>query len=154
MSAAEDLTARDWAFWHAWTEAQRALAAEVDRALQAETGISKAEFSVLVTLRQAAEDRLRVGDLAGALRWDKSRVSHLLDRMEGRDLVHREEDGAPGRRTAVRLSPAGREAVDAAVRVHAGLVRRLFFDRLEADERAAIGRWSAQMVDPAPTTGD
>jgi DNA-binding MarR family transcriptional regulator len=141
------LTAAEWDLWQLWMDAQRALAVEVDRSLQAEVGISKAEFSILVTLRNAPESTLRVGALADALNWEKSRVSHLLSRMEGRGFVARFEDGAPGRRTAIHLSGAGHRVAEAALRVHDGNVRRLFFDRVTAEQAAAIHAWSRGLID-------
>ena len=55
-----------------WMRAQRLLAQEVDRCLQRDFGISKAEFSVLVTLRQAPGREMRVGDLAESLSWRRA----------------------------------------------------------------------------------
>jgi DNA-binding MarR family transcriptional regulator len=122
--------------------AQREVVAEIDRTLQSEVGISKAEFSVLRTLQLADDTTLRVGDLGASLRWEKSRVSHLLSRMEERDLVIRSEDGAPGRRTAVSLSQRGRQSIEVGLRVHEASVRRLFIDRLTGQQAEVIGAWS------------
>lgn len=144
------LTPAQWSLWHAWMEAQNVLIAEVDGALQSEVGISKAEFSILRTLHLAADSTLRVGDLGALLRWEKSRVSHLLTRMEARRLVTRNEDGAPGRRTAVSLSPHGRQVIEKGLRVHEESVRRLFFDRLTGEQEDAIRAWSEAMTAPSP----
>lgn len=149
MSETRTLSASEWELWRTWMEAQRALAAEVDRSLQAEVGVSKAEFSVLLTLQGAPEATLRVGDLATALRWEKSRVSHLLSRMERRGFVSRAESGAPGRRTAISLNPEGSEIAAAAIRVHDTNVRRLFFDRATAGQVEAIRAWSEQTLSSA-----
>jgi DNA-binding MarR family transcriptional regulator len=149
------LTAAEWDIWHVCMEAQRVLTAEIDSSLQAEVGISKAEFSILVTLRNAPESTLRVGLLATTLRWEKSRVSHMLSRMEGRNFVERIEDGAPGRRTAVSLSRDGHRVAEIAIEVHAGNVHRLFFDRLTPVQAGAILDWSQHLIDstlPAEST--
>ena len=74
------------------------LATEVDRALQRDFGISKAEFGILVTLQAAPGTRMRVTELADHLDWEKSRVAHQLTRMERRGLLERSESGAAGRR--------------------------------------------------------
>lgn len=140
------LSESDWNLWHSWMEAQRLVVEEVDRSLQEAVGISKAEFSVLRTLGNAAGSTLRVGELGAALRWEKSRVSHLLTRMEGRGLVERIEDGAAGRRTAVALSRSGRSTATAALRVHEDSVRRLFVERLEPGQAAVIRAWSEQVI--------
>ncbi|GAA3695229.1 MarR family winged helix-turn-helix transcriptional regulator [Gordonia hankookensis] len=146
MTEASALSPEDWAFWDRWMQAQRRLAAEVDRALQRDFGISKAEFSILVTLHHTADGRLRVTELADRLDWDKSRVAHQLTRMEGRGLLERSESGA-GRRTGVALTTSGREVVERAVEGHAANVRRLGLDLLTPDQKAAIDGWSQALID-------
>lgn len=141
------LSAEEWAFWDTWMQAQRLLLREVDRALQNDFGISKAEFSVLVRLHEAPEGWLRVTELADALDWEKSRVAHLLTRMERRGLVDRREAGAAGRRTAVVLTTEGRGVADRAIHGHGNTIRRLVLDRLSPEQAAAINQWSRQVVD-------
>ena len=140
------LSSAEWDLWHTWMEAQGVVVAQVDSALQSEVGISKAEFSILRTLREAPDSTLRVRDLGAALHWEKSRVSHLLGRMENRALVERREGGAPGRRTAVSLSRHGHEIIEAALRVHEVTVRRLFIDPLSVEQADAIRAWSEQTI--------
>nr|BFE58969.1 hypothetical protein GCM10020063_034950 [Dactylosporangium thailandense] len=89
---------------------------------------------------------MRVGALAETLDWEKSRVAHMLTRMEGRGLVDREQDGAPGRRTGVGLTAEGRRVARAAVDGHAGNIRRQFFDALTPEQAAVLGAWSEQTV--------
>ncbi|WP_204249312.1 hypothetical protein [Frondihabitans sp. PAMC 28766] len=75
-------------------------------------------------------------------------MSHLLTRMEGRDLVERREEGAPGRRTAVTLSLHGQTVLKGALRVHEESVGRVFFDHLTSDEAGAIRSWSEKLSLP------
>jgi DNA-binding MarR family transcriptional regulator len=137
----------EWELWHTWMEAQRRLARELDRCLQRDYGISKAEYSVLVTLHQAPGGRLRVGELAESLAWDKSRVAHQLTRMENRELVERTESESSGRRIGIGLTAKGREAARHATLGHAGNIRRYFFEALTPEQAAAIRAWSQQVVD-------
>ena len=108
MAESDMLSPEDWDLWDRWMRAQRLLALEIDRRLQSAFGISKAEFSVLVTLLRPPGDAVRVVDLADLLGWEKSRVAHQLTRMESRGLVVRTESGASGRRTGIGLTPKGR----------------------------------------------
>jgi DNA-binding MarR family transcriptional regulator len=146
VTKSDTLSPAEWEIWHAWTEAQRVFAREVERLLQRDFGISKAEFSVLVSLHRAAETEVRVSELASALEWDKSRVAHLLTRMESRGLTERTETGAKGRRTGIRLTANGRDLADSAVQAHAGTIRRLFLDPLTMEQTTAIRQWSDQMI--------
>jgi DNA-binding MarR family transcriptional regulator len=141
------LDPEEWDLWNTWMQAQRLLARELDRGLQRDYGISKAEFSVLVTLHQAPGGRMRVGELAESLDWEKSRVAHQLTRMESRELVERTEGESSGRRIGIGLTAKGRVAVEDAIVGHADNIRRYFFEPLTAGQAAAIRVWSRQVVD-------
>jgi DNA-binding MarR family transcriptional regulator len=138
-----DMSPGDWAFWDTWMRAQRLVVRELDQGLQRDCGISKAEFSVLVTLRRP----MRVGELADALGWEKSRVSHLLTRMENRGLVRRTEDGATGRRTGIALTDEGRRTAERATLAHGGNIRRLVLDHLTPEQAAGIRSWSEHLIE-------
>jgi DNA-binding MarR family transcriptional regulator len=147
MSEIGSLSPEQWTFWDAWMQAQRLLAKEVDRVLQRDFGISKAEFSILVKLQAAPGGQLRVTDLAESLDWDKSRVAHQLTRMERRGLLERSESGAAGRRTGIALTPSGDDLIERAIQGHAANIRRLAFDRLSPAQAASIGAWSKGLID-------
>jgi DNA-binding MarR family transcriptional regulator len=155
MAEVAALEPEEWELWDSWMRAQRLLEREVERGLQREFGISKAEFSVLVTLWQAPDREQGVGELCQALAWEKSRVSHLLTRMENRGLVARTRSGPSGRRTRMGLTALGRGTVQRAILGHGGNVRRYFIDSLTAGQAAAIRAWSEQVVDRLePRPGD
>lgn len=145
MEKPRTLEPEQWELWDSWMQAQRLLARELDRGLQRDHGISKAEFSVLVTLHRAAGGRMRVTQLAESLAWEKSRVAHQLTRMENRELVDRTEDRS-GRRIGVGLTAKGRSAVENAILGHADNIRRYFFETLTPEQAAAIHAWSRQVV--------
>jgi DNA-binding MarR family transcriptional regulator len=141
------LEPEQWELWHAWMQAHRLLNRELDRGLQRAYGISKAEFSVLVTLLQAPDGQMRVSELAESLDWEKSRVAHQLTRMENRELVHRTDHESSGRRTAIGLTAKGRDAAQQAILGHADNIRRYFFEAMTPDQAAAIREWSRHTVD-------
>jgi DNA-binding MarR family transcriptional regulator len=147
MAETRTLEPEEWELWDTWMRAQRLLAREFDRDLQRDCGISKAEFSVLVTLRQAPGHQMRVGELAESLEWEKSRVSHLLTRMENRGFVERPEGEASGHRTGIRLTDKGRSTAQSAILRHAGNIRRYFLDPLTPEQAATIRAWSEHEVD-------
>ncbi|MFJ7213471.1 MarR family winged helix-turn-helix transcriptional regulator [Amycolatopsis sp. NPDC098790] len=152
MVGPRTLEPEQWELWHTWMQAHRLLNRELDRDLQREHGISKAEFSVLVTLHQAPGGEMRVGELAESLDWEKSRVAHQLTRMENRELVKRTANESSGRRTGINLTAKGRSAARAAILGHADNIRRYFFEALTPDQAAAIHEWSRQTVDRIEST--
>lgn len=147
MAETRTLEPEEWELWDTWMRAQRLLTRELERGLQRDCGISKAEFSVLVTLRGASGREMRVGELSESLDWDKSRVSHQLTRMENRGFVERTKYGADGRRAGIRLTAEGRRAAQSALLVHAGNIRSQFLDSLTPEQAEAIRAWSEQVVD-------
>jgi DNA-binding MarR family transcriptional regulator len=154
MPETRSLTPEEWEFWDAWMRAQRLLGRELERGLQRDCGISKAEFSVLVTLWQASDREVRVSELSESLDWDKGRVSHQLTRMEKRGFVERTRYGADGRRAGISLTTEGRRAAENAISVHGTNVRRHALDVLTAEQAAVIRAWSEQVIDriePAAT---
>ena len=147
MAETRSLGPEEWAFWDTWMRAQRLLTRELERGLQRDCDISKAEFSVLVTLWQAAGREMRVGELSESLDWDKSRVSHQLTRMERRGFVKRTQYGADGRRAGVGLTAEGRRAAQSAILVHGGNIRRHILDSLTPEQASVIRAWSEQAID-------
>jgi len=128
------LSERQQRVWRHWLAASAQLPAALHRDLQAEAGLSLPDFEVLVQLTETAEGRVRVTELARALSWEKSRVSHHLTRMERRGLVTREECRDDGRGSFVVLTAAGRDAMEQAAPGHVATVRRLVFDQLTEQE--------------------
>lgn len=146
MTETRSLEPEEWEFWDAWMRAQRLLTEELERGLQRDCDISKAEFSVLVTLWQSADRQMRVGELSESLDWDKSRVSHQLTRMEKRGFVQRTQYGADGRRAGIGLTAEGRRAAQSAILVHGGNIRRHVLDSLTAEQTSVIRAWSEQAI--------
>ena len=132
--------------WRRWLAVNAELAALLHRDLQANSGLSLPDFSVLVQLTDRPEARVRVSDLADALQWERSRLSHHLRRMEARALVRREECPEDGRGAFVVLTPAGREAIERAAPDHAATVRTVVFDPLTDAEFAALGRITEKVL--------
>ncbi|MCU1415930.1 MAG: MarR family transcriptional regulator [Schumannella sp.] len=147
MSTVLGVSEQDWQLWREFVTMHRHLARELDRQLQRDAGISQADFSVLVVLSESNGQRLRTGELAELLAWEKSRVSHQVTRMEARDLVERSECAEDGRGTWVGITEEGRRVLAGANSDHADTIRTLFFDQLNDDEKAALGEASRRILD-------
>src|SRR3954447_17076802 len=113
---------------------QTRLQAELNRQLQADSGLSLADFDVLVALTDRPDVPLRVFELAEAVQWEKSRLSHHLARMERRGLVERQDCPDDARGAFVVLTAAGRQAIERAAPAHVATVRTLVFDGLDPNQ--------------------
>lgn len=134
MAAPRWLDEREQQAWRSIREMHHRLSIAVERRLVQESGLSAADYQVLVPLSESADGRLRARDLARDAGWEKSRLSHQMRRMEQRGLVEREDCPTDARGAYVRLTPAGRAAIEAAAPGHVEAVRRLFLDVLEPAE--------------------
>lgn len=124
--------------WRRWLRINAELPAALHRQLQADSELSLPDFDVLVQLTDTPEGRVRVLDLARALRWERSRLSHHIKRMASRGLVRREECLDDGRGAYVVLTSAGRAAIEQAAPAHVRTVRALVFDALSDEELASL----------------
>lgn len=132
------LDEREQRAWRSFIALRDRLTTTLHRQLQRDTGLSDADYGVLVQLSEAPEDRLRHYELGAALGWEKSRLSHHLKRMAGRGLVEPQECPEDNRGGFVALTAAGRAAIEAASPVHVAQVRRWFIDRLTAEQLDAL----------------
>jgi DNA-binding MarR family transcriptional regulator len=115
------------------------LAARLSRELAETTGLSEADFEILVALTEAPEDSVRALALRCGLDWEKSRLSHQLRRMETRGLVTRAECAEDNRGTIIRVTDAGRALAADARQHYERAVRRYVADVLTAEQLDMLG---------------
>ncbi|WP_300610000.1 MarR family transcriptional regulator [Trebonia sp.] len=140
------LTADEQRAWRTYLRMSSLLPAALNRQLQQDSGLTLPEYEVLVQLSEAPGQVLRPFQICEALNWEQSRLSHQLTRMQRRGLVARQECEADGRGAFVVLTAAGADAIGSAAPGHVAAVRRLMFDRLSEDERAAFEQACATIV--------
>jgi DNA-binding MarR family transcriptional regulator len=120
--------------WKAYRDVYQGLSSALQEQLVRDTTLSGSEYAVLVELSHAPGGVLRARDICAALGWDRSRLSHLVKRMERRSLVAREECADDARGSMVRLTDTGRTAVEGAAPEHSHAIRQYFFDVLSGEE--------------------
>ena len=109
-------------------------AAVIEEVTAAATGLSDPDVGILLRL-DVVGGSLRQSEIASALGWDRTRLSHQLTRMEDRGLLAR-------RRTSsgvwVDISDVGKEAATSARPVHAAAVRRHLAEPLTPGQSAML----------------
>lgn len=125
--------------WLAYMSVYHRLEFEMNRQLQAECGLSLADYTVLNALSGAPGRRLRLSQLAMTIGWERSRLSHHLQRMAGRGLVERLQSETDRRATDAKLTDVGWKTLRSAAPKHVAWVRQLFFSELADDEVAQLG---------------
>jgi DNA-binding MarR family transcriptional regulator len=136
---------RERTAWRAFYELQELLRARLEQHLQADSGLSHADYTVLAVLSEADDHELRAVELGQRLGWEKSRLHHQLTRMCKRGLVRR--CSGDGRAVNVTITPAGRSALETAVPFHRQHVRRLVLDRIDAEQLDQLGVIARTLLD-------
>src|SRR3954463_12504807 len=132
------LTEDEQRAWRGLVQMTSRLDARLNRELQQSSGLSLADYDVLVLLTEAPDGRLRMFQLVEDLWWEQSRLSHHVARMQRRGLVAREECTTDKRGAFVVLTDAGRDAIEKAAPGHVDTVRRLVFDGLSEEQVAML----------------
>lgn len=89
-------------------------------------GLEPFEFDVLTTLRRAGEPyELTASELLKAALVTSGAITNRIDRMEVKGLVERIRDRDDRRSVHIRLTPQGREALDAIFGLHVANMERI-----------------------------
>jgi DNA-binding MarR family transcriptional regulator len=145
MNEVRWLDERELRAWRSLQFMQMRLEGELARQLAADSGLSYPDYLVLVALTDRPDGRMRLFELAEALGWEKSRLSHQVARMADRGLVAKEKCDSDRRGAYVVVTRSGRRVIEAAAPGHVAAVRRLFVDRLTPDQLDDIGN-AAEVV--------
>jgi DNA-binding MarR family transcriptional regulator len=138
MSEVSEVTAEEWQVWRTFYTMRRQLDRALEIQLQADAGISSADYEILLAVFDSPQKRLRSRDLAEVIGWEKSRISHQVSRMETRGLVERTECEDDLRGTWIGITADGRRTALGAMRKHRQVIREIFFDVLDAPELDAL----------------
>jgi DNA-binding MarR family transcriptional regulator len=140
------LTEDEQGSWRAWLAASLLLQDRLNRDLQAQTGLTMADYEILVRLSEAPDRRIRMSELADLTLSSRSRLSHQIDRMGQAGLVERQvcEDDRRGQ-FAVLTDKGWTTLVDAAPG-HVDSVRAHLVDVLSPADFTALGSSCEQIV--------
>ncbi len=147
MTEVRWLDEREERAWRALQSMQMRLNARLAAELAEVSDLSHSDYKVLVALTDRPDGRVRLFELAAALGWEKSRVSHQIARMAERGLVAKDKCGDDRRGAFAVVTDLGRAAIEAAAPHHVETVRRLFVDPLTPAEIDALGSVAQKILD-------
>lgn len=140
------LSEREEAAWRGFLSLARGLERAVDRQLQRDSELSGSEYEVLVPLSESPDGTMASRELLRLLGWERSRLSHLLSRMEKRGMVCRKPSPRDARGLLVELTEHGRRMIVAAAPAHLAMVREAFIDRLSPEEMQTLVRVTRKVL--------
>lgn len=135
--------------WVRFLRAHTTITGRMDAALRDAHAITLREYEILLALAQAPDRRLRRVDLAAAVLLTQSGVTRILEPLERRGLVGREQSAEDRRVTFATLTPDGRALVRKAARTHTADIRALFADRYTEAELTTL----ASLLERLPGAG-
>lgn len=147
MSTEED---SDLSLWLAWKRVNEVVRGRILADLIRQGPLTEPEFTVLAYLNDSG-GVIRQNALAKAAGWDRTRLSHLLNRMEERGYLARTRI-ANG--VEVRLLDAGRGEFDG---LHAPMVEAVrvhFTNRLSSEQREAVQSLTETLAMQGGAPGD
>ncbi len=140
------------ASWRAFNGAMHKLRWALECQLQHDAGLSYIEYHALARLSENHGHTMRMSELAEVTNASLSRLSHLIKRLELRQLVRREPDSADGRYTNAILTRAGLRLLTASAPAHVAKVRDLVIDALTPAELRQLRTASERILERIEST--
>ncbi|WP_413760071.1 MarR family winged helix-turn-helix transcriptional regulator [Streptomyces sp. MMBL 11-3] len=134
------LSGEQLAAWRGFMKLLHTLPAALESQLQRDAKLSFIEYYVLAHLSDQPGRRMRMSELAVLADTELSRLSHMIGRLEKRNLVCREPDPRNGRYTQAILTDTGFAYLAQAAPGHVDRVLDLFVDALTPEELGTLNR--------------
>jgi DNA-binding MarR family transcriptional regulator len=133
--------------WAAFLTAHAVLVEQIEARLAAEALPPLGWYDVLWALERAADQRLRMNELAAQVVLSRSNLTRLVDRLEEAGLVQRERSADDRRGAYAVLSTAGKAMRRRMWPVYQTAIRELFEAGITEAEAAAMGRALRRVLD-------
>jgi DNA-binding MarR family transcriptional regulator len=128
-------------------DANAELSDALGRALEADCGLSRQWFDILLRLARAPDHNLRMCDLAAQTTLSPSGLTRAVDRLEAAGLVARQACATDKRVAYAALTAQGLDRIESAVAVHLDHIDANFVALLTPKEIAQLERISRKLRD-------
>jgi DNA-binding MarR family transcriptional regulator len=132
------LDEREMSAWHALIRSHNRVMRRLEAELEAEQGLSLPAYEVLAHLSEAADQQLRMSELAVHAVLSPSGLTRLIDKLAREGLVRRHRCESDARVIYAVLTPEGLRRLEAAYPVHLRGVREHFLDHLSDQQCEAV----------------
>lgn len=124
--------------WRAFLTAHAQVVKRIDAELVRQGAVPLEWYDVLLALKEAPEERLRLSDLARKVLLSRSGLTRLLDRLGQAGLIVRESAPEDGRGVYAILRPEGTAALRKAWPLYAAGISQHFLQHIRLNESPAI----------------
>ena len=112
--------------WRAFHKIGTSLLPHLSRQITSHSGISGAEYVVLLALSELNTPNINLNRLAHELGWEISRMSHQISRMEQNDLVKKRKNPADSRCFDVSITSKGLKIAESAIPLQSKEINHCF----------------------------
>jgi DNA-binding MarR family transcriptional regulator len=120
--------------WRGFLRVHARITSYMSTHLQAETGLTLAEYELLLHLYEHPAERMPMSELARLVLLTPSGITRMVDRLVGRGLVERQSVRSDARVQHAVLTETGRDTFVKAGRVHLDDVRSKFIEALTPEQ--------------------
>jgi len=124
--------------WRAFHKIGTSLLPHLGRQINNHSGISGAEYIVLVALSELTVPNVNLNRLARGLGWEISRMSHQISRMEESGLVKKTRSSTDSRCFDVSITAKGRKIAESAISLQSKEINHCFSEVLTQDQMNAL----------------
>lgn len=124
--------------WRAFHKIGTSLLPHLGRQITVHSGISGAEYVVLVALSELTVPSVNLNRLAIGLGWEISRMSHQISRMEEAGLVRKTKNLEDSRCFDVSITAKGRRIAEAAIPLQSREINHCFSDVLTKTQMKSL----------------
>ena len=132
------LSALQYKAWRSFHLIRTRLLRHLVSRLNKHSGLTEAEYIILIALFESEKAVLRPKELSLVLGWEISRLSHQITRMEKSGLVKREVDKNDSRRYQIKISALGKQIIQKAFPLQEKEVKHCFGDVLSDHQLASL----------------
>lgn len=124
--------------WRAFHKIGTRLLPHLSRQITCHSGITGAEYIVLVALSDLAAPNINLNRLARGLGWEISRMSHQITRMEESGLVKKTINTSDSRSFDVSITAKGRKIAESAIPLQSKEINHCFSEVLTQDQMESL----------------
>lgn len=124
--------------WRAFHKIGTSLLPHLSRQITNHSGITGAEYVVLVALSELTTPSVSLNRFAQGLGWEISRMSHQISRMEETGLVRKTKSQFDSRCFDVSITSKGRKIADAAIPLQSKEINHCFSEVLTQKQKNAL----------------
>ena len=124
--------------WRAFHKIGTSLLPHLGRQITNHSGITGAEYVVLVALSELTAPSVSLNRLANGLGWEISRMSHQISRMEETGLVKKTKNQLDSRCFDVSITVKGRRIAEAAIPLQSKEINHCFSEVLTQAQMKAL----------------